>query len=131
MSHKILLDTNAYSALTRGDIAVLGALATTRRVYMSVIVLAELYYGFKNGNQEQKNRQLLTRFLQRPSVRILHVTTETADICAGLMLHLKQTGNKIPINDVWIAAHTLETGARLYSYDRHFQHIPNLRLHTH
>jgi tRNA(fMet)-specific endonuclease VapC len=33
-----------------------------------------------------------------------------------------------PINDVWIAAHGLETGSILVTYDDHFAVIPGLRL---
>ncbi len=35
-------------------------------------------------------------------------------------------GRPIPTNDVWIAAHAMETGADLVSADRHFQHIDGL-----
>jgi tRNA(fMet)-specific endonuclease VapC len=34
----------------------------------------------------------------------------------------------IPINDIWIAAHTVETGSKLITYDPHFRHIPGLRI---
>ena len=40
---------------------------------------------------------------------------------------LVRKGNKIPINDVWIAAHALETGAVLATYDPHFLDVPGLR----
>lgn len=32
----------------------------------------------------------------------------------------------IPTNDVWIAAHAMETGSDLISFDRHFAHVPGL-----
>ena len=34
----------------------------------------------------------------------------------------------IPLNDIWIAAHAIETGAKLVTYDKHFRHIAGLRL---
>ncbi|MCX6569073.1 MAG: PIN domain-containing protein [Candidatus Aminicenantes bacterium] len=40
---------------------------------------------------------------------------------------LKRSGQPIPLNDVWIAAHALETGAVLVTYDTHFTAVPGLR----
>jgi len=42
--------------------------------------------------------------------------------------NLRKLGTPIPINDVWIAAHALETGSVLVTYDDHFSRIPGLRL---
>jgi len=39
-----------------------------------------------------------------------------------------KSGKPLPINDVWIAAHALETGAVVVTYDAHFKSIPGLRL---
>jgi len=33
-----------------------------------------------------------------------------------------------PLNDIWIAAHAVETGAKLITYDAHFKNINKLRL---
>ena len=41
---------------------------------------------------------------------------------------LAQAGTPIPINDVWIAAHTLETGCTLVTYDAHFKKVAGLRI---
>ncbi len=40
----------------------------------------------------------------------------------------EESGHPIPINDVWIAAHTLEAGAILVTYDAHFTAVPGLRI---
>ena len=39
---------------------------------------------------------------------------------------LAKKGTPIPENDIWIAATALETGARLVSYDSHFDHVGGL-----
>jgi tRNA(fMet)-specific endonuclease VapC len=125
---KVLVDTSAYSRLLLGNADVQQALETADLVYMSIFVLAELYVGFKGGSKERRNRDILTRFLNRPTVRVLSATPETAEIFAGIKHGLKRTGIPLPLNDVWIAAHTLETGAVLATFDAHFQKIPGLRL---
>lgn len=123
---KILLDTNAYTALLRGDEAILDLLGQAETVFMSAIVLGELHAGFKGGNKEAANRLELEAFNQRPTVRILHVTQETAEIFGTIKNRLRAAGKPIPINDVWIAAHATEAGAFLVTYDDHFSHVAGL-----
>jgi len=61
-------------------------------------------------------------------VTVLEATIETTDVFRLIMASLKNSGNPIPINDVWIAAHAVETGSILVTYDDHFAVIPGLRL---
>lgn len=123
----ILLDTNAYTKYLRGDPRILDALAGAGLVYMSVIVLGELFSGFRSGSKEKANRQILEAFLAKPVVRILGATRETADYFSLIKSSLERAGQPIPLNDVWIAAHALETGSVLVTYDLHFQMVPGLR----
>jgi len=99
----LLLNTDAYSMYRRGDESVLDYLARADRVYMSLFVMAELFYGFMGGDRE------------------------TADFYARVKQELKLKGSPIPINDVWIAAHCMELGAELVTFDRHFLAVPGLR----
>ncbi len=124
----ILLDTNAYVRFLRGDEKVMAYLAQADSVHMSVFVLGELYAGFKAGAKEKDNRQILDRFLLKPTVSVLEATIETADIFGLIMASLRKSGTPLPINDIWIAAHALETGSILVTYDDHFARIPGLRL---
>jgi tRNA(fMet)-specific endonuclease VapC len=125
---KVLIDTNAYTALLNGDESVLDALAQAKTVFMSVFVLGELYAGFKRGNKEAQNRSQLDDFLQRPSVRILTATQETSDIFGTIKTRLRTAGTPIPINDVWIAAHATESGSHLVTYDSHFNSVAGILL---
>ena len=125
---KVLLDTNAYTSLLNGDEAVLDTIARAERVFMSAIVLGELYAGFKGGNKESANRKQLEEFLSRPTVRILTVTQETADIFGTIKHRMRMAGTPIPINDVWVAAHATESGAHLVTYDDHFKNVTGILL---
>jgi len=125
---KIILDTNAYSGLLRGDESILEILSRAAIVYMSVFVLGELLTGFKGGTRESTNVQLLRDFLERPTVKILDATMETSEIFAEIKTSLKTAGNPIPINDIWIAAHAVETGSMLITFDAHFKKITGLRI---
>ncbi|MBI4860416.1 MAG: type II toxin-antitoxin system VapC family toxin [Candidatus Riflebacteria bacterium] len=124
----ILLDTSAYSRLLVGDARVLDALGLADTVFMSVFVLGELHAGFLGGTKRQANEEMLQRFLSKPAVKILNATAETSEIFGTVKDGLRRAGTPLPINDVWIAAHTLETGSVLVSYDDHFRIVPGLRL---
>jgi tRNA(fMet)-specific endonuclease VapC len=125
---KIILDTNAYSAFLNGEEKILNILSGADTVYMSIIVIGELLAGFKGGSKEAKNRDILHKFFDKPTVLILDATMETSEIFALIKTTLKKSGTPIPINDVWIAAHAMETGSVLITYDGHFKNIPGLRL---
>ncbi len=125
---KILLDTNCYTTFLAGDHEVLQVLTEAQTTFMSIFVLGELYAGFKGGTREKENRNILGKFLKKPSVVTLNASIETAQLFGIIKDMLKHAGRPIPINDVWIAAHALESGAELVTYDKHFLNIPGLRL---
>lgn len=125
---KVLLDTNAYVRFLAGDAKVLDSLAAAETVYMSVFVLGELETGFRAGAKRPENRRILDRFLGKPSVAVLEASRETAEIFGMVKDSLRKLGQPIPTNDVWIAAHAIETGSLLVTYDAHFRAVPGLRL---
>ena len=125
---KVLLDTNAYGAYLQGDQKVLNTLADANTTFISIFVLGELYAGFKGGIREIKNVEILRRFLSKTTVIILEATQETADIFGTVKNSLKLAGTPIPINDVWIASHALETGSVIVTYDKHFDFVPGIRV---
>ena len=125
---RVLLDTNAYVRLMVGDSEALDAVAEAEEVYLSVFVMGELFAGFRGGSRLEENRQILKTFLAKPTVTFVSASAETADIFGEIKDNLRRAGTPVPINDVWIAAHAMETGAVLISYDEHFRHIPGLRL---
>jgi tRNA(fMet)-specific endonuclease VapC len=123
----ILLDTSAYSAYRNGNALVLDSLAGVDRVYMSVFVLGELFYGFEGGDRSIESRHELDKFLRKPTVRFVDATRETAEVFGSVKKNLKRKGTPLPINDVWIAAHCIELGTVLVALDRHFLEVPGLR----
>lgn len=128
MSASVLVDTNAYTALLRGNAQVLDAIASAERVFASTVVIGELLAGLRGGTRQGSNEDRLHSFLEKDSVCVLDVTLDTAD-CFGRIWHsLKTAGTPIPLNDVWIAAHALETGSVLVTFDGRFSRVPGLRL---
>jgi tRNA(fMet)-specific endonuclease VapC len=122
----ILLDTNAYSALRRGHAELARRFRHAETVVMSTVVVGELLYGFRHGTRAAANEAELEDFLGRPNTRFAEVTQTTAERYSRIAASLRNKGMPIPTNDIWIAAHALETGALLLSLDQHFDAIAGL-----
>lgn len=95
-------------------------------ILIPTTVLGELYAGFEMGSKREANRRQFHEFLALPGVETVPVTPDTAERYGILVSQLARRGTPIPANDVWIAATALETGARLVTYDPHFEHIQGL-----
>lgn len=122
----ILLDTNAYTALLHGHQQVASRVRAASRVLFSTIVLGELLAGFHRGSRRQENLRVLHEFLSNPRFQTVPVTRLSAERFALIWSELRAKGRPIPTNDIWIAAHSMETGAELISFDRHFEQVSGL-----
>jgi len=125
---KILLDTNAYSSFLSGDKNVFDYIVDAEVIYISTIVIGELFAGFHGGGKLSQNREELKSFLNKDGVEVIDVTVETAEIFGEIKAGLSKKGKMIPLNDIWIAAHSIETGSKLVTYDKHFKSINGLRI---
>lgn len=123
---KLLLDTNAYSALARGNTVLAEYVQSAEQIMLSSIVAGELLHGFRCGSRLDTNLRQFDSFLARPFVQLIPVGLTTADRFSRIMAALRAKGRPIPTNDVWIAAHATETGAELITRDRHFGEIDGL-----
>ncbi len=123
---RILLDSNAYSAFMRGNHEVRDLIQAAEEVLFSAVVVGEQLFGFRQGAHFEQNLAELRSFLERPYVSFVPVGPVTADRYARVMTALKAKGRPIPTNDVWIAAHAMETGADLVSSDGHFEHVDGI-----
>ena len=128
MALRLLLDTNVYSALKRGHRGVIELVQRAERVEFSMVVVGELLAGFRSGDRFQRNLLELEQFLASPYAHVLPVTRLTADRYGRIASKLRLNGTPIPTNDIWIAAHVLESGAELVSFDAHFDHIEDLPI---
>ena len=125
---RLMLDTNRYDDLNRGDLPVVHRVESAAEVWLSFIVVGELRAGFLLGSQQRRNHELLAKFLSKPNIDILLPTAETAEFYAQTCGALRKQGTLIPTNDIWIAALALEHDLTLDTRDRHFRHVPGLKL---
>lgn len=123
---RILLDSTAYSQLARGHPTVADIVRRSQEVVLSAIVVGELLYGYRYGGRTARNIRELDAFLANPYVTFMPVSRITADRYARIATALREKGRPLPTNDIWIAAHAMETGTDLVSSDGHFEHVDGL-----
>lgn len=123
---RLVLDTSAYSHFRAGDDRVLDWVAAAEIVFLPTIVLGELEAGFALGRRELANRTLLAEFLAEPFVAVLPVTPTVARHYGRLFASLRRVGTPIPINDIWIAATTLDCGGHLLTFDGDFSNVSHI-----
>lgn len=123
---RILLDSNAYSRLMRGDRQVADLVRSAEEVLLSATVVGELLYGFRRGSRFERNVAELRSFLESPFVSFVEAGMVTSDRYSRIAAALRAKGRPIPTNDVWVAAHAMETGADLVSADGYFEHLDGI-----
>lgn len=123
---RALLDSNAYSLLMRGQEQVADIVRAADELLFSAVVVGELLYGFRRGSRFERNASELGSFLSSGYSTFVDVGPVTADRYSRIAAALRSKGRPIPTNDVWIAAHAMETGADLVSADSHFEHVEGI-----
>lgn len=123
---RICLDTNAYSALAKGNSRVRAVVEEADEVILPAVVFGELMFGFLNGSRFSENEKSLLRFLEEDGVSLQTVTRDIAERYGYVKAALKKKGKPIPENDIWIAATALETGTRLVTADSDFANVGGL-----
>ena len=124
---KIVMDTNVYIDFAQGRQDVVDILAAqSTEIYLPAIVLGELFYGFMKGSRSRYNDENLRRFILTLDVSIISVNEEVARKYAFIFTALTKKGNRIPINDVWIAACCMDVGGTLLTRDRHFEQVDQI-----
>lgn len=124
MSGRYLLDTNIIIQLFKGDQTAVNHLTKADEVYVSSITIGELAYGARNSTRVKENLERVQNLVETST--ILHCDENTAFYYSEVKFELKQLGNPIPENDVWIAAIALEHNLILVTRDAHFAKISDL-----
>jgi tRNA(fMet)-specific endonuclease VapC len=128
VSGKLALDTNAVIAYRKGIEEVCAIIEGVELLFLPAIVFGELLYGAINSKHTEENKRAVYDFLE---FSVLLPVDET--ICirySNVRFGLKQTGNPIPENDIWIAGICLEYDIPLLTRDKHFEKVSGLKVIT-
>ncbi len=113
---KLVLDTNAVSALMKGDPLVLERLKQRGKGEVSVPqpVLAEIAYGIERLPKSKRKESLQERFdLVRSELARSDWSDEVSESFGSIKATLERKGRRIEDFDAAIAAHALARGAVL------------------
>ncbi len=126
MNGNYLLDTNIVIALFNRDKSVIDNITKAYNIFIPTVVIGELYYGAYNSSKVQENVKRINEF--QIDASIIDCNATTGNFYGQIKKELKDKGNPIPENDIWIAALTLQHDLKLVSRDKHFRVIDNLKL---
>lgn len=128
MSGRYLLDTNIIISLFDKDPQIHILIAEAEEVFVPCIVMGELYFGAYKSQNIKQNLARIDDFARNNTVLVCN--TNTAKIYGDIKNRLKEKGQPIPENDVWIAAIALEYALILVTKDSHFVIIDDLKVET-
>jgi tRNA(fMet)-specific endonuclease VapC len=97
-------------------------------IFVPAATIGELEAAFLRGSRPRENQRALDSFLDEPLVREVPLDRKVARRFGALFASLRAARKPIPINDIWIAAATLEVGARLVTFDGDFERVEGLSL---
>ncbi len=101
----------------------------SENIYIPLTVLAELKAGAVHGEHAKKRLEGLNIFLSENQVQISHgITIDMTETYAHLYDRLRVQGTPISPNDLWIATECLYHDLTLATFDKDFEHVPDLRL---
>lgn len=124
----VLLDTNIISALLKGDVSIADKIDSSSQVYLSAIVIGELFYGAQYSIQIEKNIKNINKL--KSTYKVLNIDDETSSIYGKIKAVFRKNETPIPENDIWIAATAIQHKLDLSTRDKHFEQIDDLNLLT-
>ena len=125
MSGRFLLDTNIVIAFLGGEGRVKEHLARAEEVFVSSIVLGELYFGAMRSTRAEENQNRIDEFAAENTV--LGCDLGTAREYGRIKNRLREKGKPIPENDIWIAATARQCDLTLVTRDEHYAEVEGLK----
>lgn len=127
MSRGYLPDTNILSTLFEGSQLLRQRLSEVD-VYISTVVLGELFYGAFNAPERPRAKALQNAQHFARSATLLRSDAVTSERYGLMCAYLEKHGLPIQMNDVWIAAQADQYGLTIVTRDLDFDHIPGLSI---
>ncbi|MGW8255996.1 MAG: PIN domain-containing protein [Thermoguttaceae bacterium] len=128
MNGKYLIDTNFAIQLFSGLKTVEERLSRNPNMYLSVIVLGELFFGAYRSHRIQHNLEQISELVK--TLDVLSCDEKTSVYYGEIKNQLLEKGRPIPENDIWLAALAKQHNLTVITRDRHFQEIEQLDITT-
>jgi hypothetical protein len=122
----VIVDTSVLIDFLKGSEKIAKEVTTliqSNRIVSTGIIIAELMQGIKKLTEEERIAELLL------GVSILEISTPLWIKAGKLSSSLRRKGINIPLTDTAIAILALEHDLTLFTFDKHFTQIPELKLY--
>lgn len=126
MNGKYLLDTNIIISIFAKDPQIHNRLANAEEVFVPSIAIGELYFGAYKSIKIEENLTRIDEFAVNNTV--LACDADIAQKYGYIKNELKEKGQPIPDNDIWIAAIAKQYNLTLVTKDTHFDSVENLEV---
>jgi tRNA(fMet)-specific endonuclease VapC len=125
---RFLLDTNIIISLFAKDPQIHDRIANVQEVFVPCIAIGELYFGAYRSLKVQENLNRIDEFALNNTVLVCN--TDTAKKYGAIKNRLKEKGEPIPENDIWISAIAQQYELTLVTKDSHFEAVEDLKIET-
>jgi predicted nucleic acid-binding protein len=126
MDNSILVDTSVWIDFFKPHSEIgdrVEALIIENLVWICGIVLFELQQGVKSETEKSEILDTLS------NLQYVEMTKPLWQSAADLSLSLKKRGLNLPLSDIFIAAIAIEHNLQLFTLDKHFNKIPDVRIY--
>lgn len=123
---RLMLDTNAVSALLKGLSPRMDGWVREQRCCLSSIVVAEIRYGLEKLPATARMRNLAEEAME--AIAILPWSEGCARVYGRLRADLERKGTTLAAMDLLIASHALSEGCALVTADQAFANVAELHL---
>lgn len=126
ISNGILADTCIWIEFFRSRSAIGGVLETfikENRVWICGCILSELIQGIQSETEKNRIVEALSdlNYIEMSK----HLWQSSGEISA----FIKKKGFSIPLSDIMIAAIAIEYNLHIFTLDKHFDSIPNVKIY--
>ncbi|OGW50318.1 MAG: hypothetical protein A2Z50_02140 [Nitrospirae bacterium RBG_19FT_COMBO_42_15] len=126
MKNRILTDTSVWIEFFKlkskiGDR--LEYLLIENSIWTCGIIMFELLQGVKSEPEKVK---ILDKLSSLPYVEMTDILWQKS---AELSISLKKEGLNLPLSDIFISAIAIENNLSVFTIDKHFEQMPNLKLY--
>jgi len=98
-----------------------------KSIALTSITAFELFLGAELSNKHDQNMKAIQSLVQQ--FPVLPFSIKSAYLAGGIFSHLQKKGQMIELNDIYIAAITLEHNAELATDNiNHYQRINHLKI---
>ena len=126
MNGNFIPDTNIVIALFAKDSSVQKNLKKADEIFLSSIVLGELYYGALNSSRIDENIAQIEKFAAESVILVINASTAVE--YGKIKRDLRLKGTPIPENDIWLAAITKQHNLTLVTRDEHFKKVKEIKI---